>query len=116
MVKFSNKVLKNSKRLWKLPKRKYDFKLLISEKNVSMYAGPPKIAQELFFWGYHLRVCSSYWQKYFVVEEHWYVQQYSSVRFWINDGQKRKLKAVMLVGSDKKKSFTCVSDPYRPEK
>ena len=32
-----------------------------------MYAGPPKIAQELFFWRYHLRVSSSNWRKYFVV-------------------------------------------------
>ena len=25
-----------------------------------MYAGAPIFAQELFFWSYHLRVCSSY--------------------------------------------------------
>ena len=34
-----------------------------------MYAGPPKIAQELFFWSYGLRVCSSSWRKYFAVEQ-----------------------------------------------
>ena len=33
------------------------FKFLIWEKNIEMYAGPPKIAQELFFWSYGLRVC-----------------------------------------------------------
>ena len=43
-----------------------------------MYAGPPKFAQELFFWSYHLRVRSSNYRKYLVVEEHWYVQLYSS--------------------------------------
>ena len=43
-----------------------------------MYAGAPKFAQELFFWSCHLRVCSSYWRKYVVVGEHWYVQLYSS--------------------------------------
>mgnify|MGYP000654312968 CR=1 FL=1 len=40
-------------------KKKNAFKFLISEKNIEMYAGPPKIAQELFFWSYGLRVCSS---------------------------------------------------------
>ena len=43
-----------------------------------MYAGGPKIAQELFLWSYHLRVGSSYWRKYFAVEKHCYVQQYTS--------------------------------------
>ena len=36
-------------------KKKLVHKFLILEKNVFMYAGAPKIAQELFFWGYHLR-------------------------------------------------------------
>ena len=44
-----------------------------------MYAGAPKIAQELFFWSYHLKVGSSYWRKYFAVEKHGYVQLYTSV-------------------------------------
>ena len=35
-----------------------------------MYTGAPKFAQELFFWSYHLRVCSSNYRKYVVVEEH----------------------------------------------
>ena len=43
---------------------------LMSEKNIYMYAGPPKIAQELFFWSDHLRVSSSNCRKYFVVEAH----------------------------------------------
>ena len=43
-----------------------------------MYAGPPKIAQVLFLWSYHLRVSSSNWRKYFVVEAHWYIQRYTS--------------------------------------
>ena len=43
-----------------------------------MYAGPPKIAQELLFCSYHLRVSSSNWRKYFFVEEHWYIQLYTS--------------------------------------
>ena len=43
-----------------------------------MYAGPPKIAQELYFLSYHLRVSSSNWRKYFVVEKHWYIQPYTS--------------------------------------
>ena len=38
------------------------------KRNVSMYAGAHKIAQELFFWGYHLRVCSSNGRKYFAVQ------------------------------------------------
>ena len=44
-----------------------------------MYARAPKFAQKLIFWSYHLRVCSPNWRKYFVVEEHWYVQLSSSV-------------------------------------
>ena len=44
-----------------------------------MYAGASKIAQELFFWSYHLRVGSSYGRKYFAVEKHCYVQLYTSV-------------------------------------
>ena len=59
-------------------KKKNAFKFLISEKNIYMYAGPPKIAQELFFLSHPLRVCSSNGRKYFVVEEHWYVQLSSS--------------------------------------
>jgi hypothetical protein len=43
-----------------------------------MYARA-KFAQELFFWSYHLRVCSSSYRKYFVVEEHKYIQLSSSV-------------------------------------
>ena len=43
-----------------------------------MHAGAPKFAQIFFFWSYRLRVCSSYWRKYFVVEEPWYIQLYSS--------------------------------------
>ena len=43
-------------------------KKIISEKNIEMYAGPPKIEQELFFWSYGLRVCSSSWRIYFAVE------------------------------------------------
>ena len=45
-----------------------------------MYAGPPKNAQELFFWSYHLRVSSSNWRKYFVAGAHWYIQPYTSAR------------------------------------
>ena len=44
-----------------------------------MYAGPPKIAQELFFWSYHLRVSSSNWRKYFVVEAHYYIYNHTPV-------------------------------------
>jgi hypothetical protein len=33
-----------------------------------MYAGAPKIAQELFFLGYRLRFCSFNGRKYFAVE------------------------------------------------
>ena len=40
-----------------------------------MYAGPPKIAQELFFWSYHLRVSPSNWRKYFVVD---------NLKLWLN--------------------------------
>ena len=40
-------------------KKKNAFKFLISEKNIEMYAGPPKIAHALFFGSYGLRVCSS---------------------------------------------------------
>ena len=58
---------KNSKKI-KIKKIKNAFKFLISEKNIEMYAGPPKITQELFFWSYGLRVCSSSWRKYFAVE------------------------------------------------
>ena len=43
-----------------------------------MYSGAPKFAQEFFFWSYHLRVCSFNYRKYFVVEEHRYVQLYSN--------------------------------------
>ena len=43
-----------------------------------MYAGPPRNAQELFFWGYHLRVSSSNWRQYFVVGAHGYIQPYTS--------------------------------------
>ena len=48
-----------------------------------MYAGPPKNAQELFFWSYHLRVSSSNWRKYFVVGAHWYIQPYTSVQWTV---------------------------------
>ena len=47
MVKFRKKVLKNSEKWEKYKKKiKKVFKFLISEKNVSTYAGAPKIAQE----------------------------------------------------------------------
>ena len=59
------------------------FKKKLSRKNIEMYAGGPKFAQEIFFWSYHLRVCSSSFRKYFVVKEHWYLQLYSSVK-WFN--------------------------------
>ena len=40
--------------MWKKNIKKHCFKFLISEKNIEMYAGDPKFAQELFFWSYHL--------------------------------------------------------------
>ena len=76
MVKSNNKVFKNSKKNGKKNKNKK----IILRKNIYMYAGAPKFAQEFFFWSYHLRVCSSNYRKYFVVEEHWYGQLYSSDR------------------------------------
>ena len=50
---------KNCKKTKNQKKKKYAFKFLISKKNIEMYAGPPKIAQELFFWSYGLRVRSA---------------------------------------------------------
>ena len=62
----------------KITKTKTKKKFGIFHFRFFMYAGAPKIAQELFFWSYHLRVCSSYWRKYFAVEKHWYVPLYSN--------------------------------------
>ena len=59
---------------------KNGFEIFSFRKNVKIYAWAPKNAQALVFWSYHLRVYSSHWRKYFVVEEQWYVWLYSSVQ------------------------------------
>ena len=61
---------------------KKSFKIFNFRQNILVYAGAPKFPQELFFWSYYLRVCSSYWRKHLVVMEHWSVQLYSSDWEW----------------------------------
>ena len=83
MVKSNNKVFEEEKKLENSNNKKNIyicniFLFFNSEKNILMYAGAPKIAQELFFWSYHLWVGSSYWRKYLAVEKHCYVQLYTS--------------------------------------
>jgi hypothetical protein len=65
------KIQKNCKNPKKKEKKKKNaFKFLISEKNIEMYAGPPKIAQEIFVGSDQRRVSSSNCRKYSVVEAH----------------------------------------------
>ena len=75
-----SKIQKNLKK----NKDKNSFWIFILRKNINIHAGAPKFAQELFFWSYRLRVCSSYWRKYFVVEDHCYIQLYSSAVLDVN--------------------------------
>ena len=74
MVKYDDKVFKKSKKkIVKITTTKNGFKNFNFRKtNIYMYAWAPK------FIGGSVQVRSSYWGKYFVVEEHWYVQLNSS--------------------------------------